>query len=168
MLKDQIEVYKTRWRQLQPRERIILSAGIAFLIFFILYAGIWSPMQDKLKRLRSSVPQAQQKLAWMQVNAAQAKRLRARGPAQKQPGSLLTRLEQATVARGLRQNVSKMEPDGTDGIRLIMEEVSFNSLVSLLADLQKRSGLKVESLTLDSSADTPGIVSARLALRGPR
>lgn len=107
MLKDQIEVYKARWRELQPRERTILSAGVVFLVVFILYAGIWSPVQDKLKRLRSSVPQAQQKLAWMQVNAAQAKRLRTRGPARKQPGTLLTRLEQATVSRGLRKNVSK-------------------------------------------------------------
>lgn len=166
MNSDFLEPYKQRWLALQPRERTILIAGTAFLFIFFVYAGIWAPASKRISKLRTAVPKAEQDLAQMQVNAAQIKRLQIRKPSKRKTGSVLTRLEKTAVSKGLRKNISKMEPDGSDRVRLTIEEISFNDMISLLADLQKQSGLRVESLTLDSNADNPGIVSARMALHG--
>ncbi|MDH5649288.1 MAG: type II secretion system protein M [Gammaproteobacteria bacterium] len=162
------EILKTRWLALEPRERSMLALGGICVVIFIFYIGIWYPVQKNLHRIQTSLPEAQRQLAWMRVNAAQVKQFQMRRPAGASQGNLLSRFEQAAVSRGLRKNISKMEPDGDTGIRLTIEEVSFNSLVSLLSDLQKQNGFNVESLIIDAATELPGTVSARLSLRSSR
>ena len=81
-------------------------------------------------------------------------------------GNLLATVEQAAVARGLRQHMTKMEPDSGNGVRLTFDQVSFNAVTSLLADLQKQNGLRVETASIEALADNPGTVNARLLIRG--
>lgn len=157
--------YRTWWEGLMPRERQILAVGGVVLLFFVFYLLIWAPMQRDLTRLRASVPEDRSKVALMRAQSAQAQQLRARLPTATQRGNLLSMLEQSASARGLRQSINRMEPEGANGARLILDEVSFNALLSWIADLQGQ-GIRVENATIQKRP-TAGLVQARVLLRAP-
>lgn len=159
-----LEPYLARWRSLQPRERYMVTA-VAILLVFILCLGFWLPMQREINRLRTAVPQARTQLAQMRLDSTQIVQLRASGVSAASGGNILARLEQSATARGLKQNITRMEPEGTSNARVALDGVNFDALVGWLADLQSQGGLRVEKATLETRP-VPGTVNARLVLRG--
>ncbi|MFV1993630.1 MAG: type II secretion system protein GspM [Acidiferrobacterales bacterium] len=155
------------WDKLQQREKIMVSSMVTIIILFLFYVTFWLPLSKDIRKLRISVPKAESKLAIMHVQAAKIKSLKSRNPLKAGSGGLLTQLEQTATNRGLRQFITKMEPDGDSGVRITIEGVSFNNLLSLLSDLHKKSGLRVENANINPAEESPGIVNARLVLKGP-
>ena len=153
-----------RWRGLQPRERLVITAG-AIVLLILLYVILLVPLQQEVTKLRVDVPRKQAQLAIMRVQAKQVMRLRAGGRRSSGSGNLLSRLEQSANARGLRQHITRMEPEGSNGARLSLDGVNFNTLVSWLADLQAQTGVRVEKANMESQPPE-GSVNARLVLRG--
>lgn len=158
-----LEPYIAKWQGLEPRERQLAIAGGILALVFLFYLIVWAPMQRDLARLRVTVPQDSAKLALMRAQAAQVQQLRARMPSRSQSGNMLSRLEQAASSRGLRQHVTRMEPEGQNGARLTMDDVSFNVLLSWLADLQSQ-GIQVENASVQGRP-SPGLVNAKILLR---
>jgi general secretion pathway protein M len=154
----------TRLRNLTPREQLIYLGGAA-AVLLILYLSLWLPVQRELSRLRTAVPQEKTQLAQMQVQAMEVNQLRASGRLPTAGGNLLARLEQSATANGIRDRITRMEPDGSNGARLSLDGVNFNALVSWLAGLQNQGGVRVEKAILESQP-TLGTVNARLTLRG--
>jgi len=161
-----LQPLKERWQALQPRERLLLAAGGIFLALFIFYAGLWLPLQKDLKRLRAGLPQAEKQLALMRVQAGQIKRLKNTRRPGVSGGNILSLMEQAVTSRGIRDKITKMEPDGTDGVRLTLEGVPFNTLIDLLSGLQTQKGLRLTNATIDGASEVPGTINARLTLHG--
>jgi general secretion pathway protein M len=151
---------KDLWAQLGPRERWLAGVGAGVVALVALYTLTWIPIQRDLARLRAAAPKAQQQLAWMRAQAPLAREFRGRGT----PGStnLTVTLEQTASAQSLKP--ASIELDGTHGARVKLEAVSFNALVTWLADLQKNHGLLVDDAQIDAHA-TAGLVNARLRLR---
>lgn len=158
-----LDPYLARWRELEARERRLLTWGGAALVLFLLYALIWAPLRADLDHLRSSVPQNQTKLALMRAQALEVAQLRSRTPTSTPGGNLLSTVEQSAMNRGLRQSMTRIEPEG-NAARVTFEEVNFNSLVTWLAELQAQ-GVRVENANLQRRPNV-GLVSARLVLRG--
>lgn len=154
------------WQGLQARERLALGVAAVFIVVSLFYGLLWRPMQNDISKWSKDLPLAQKQLARMRVQAAQAKRLRASSRRTGGNANLLTTVEQAAMARGLRQYLNNMEPEGDDGVRLSLEGASFNGVLSLLADLQKQHGLRVETASFQGKPDTPGNIDARLLIRG--
>ncbi len=152
------------WRNLQPRERGIIVTGTVIAVVLLFYTLAWLPMQRDLERLRVSVPKARAQLALMQVQARQVARLRTRASSTVDTGNLLTRLERSALERGLRESITRMEPDDNDSARLSLDGVNFNTLLSWLADLQQQNGVRAASATITAQPD-PGTVNVRLLLR---
>ena len=161
-----LEPYRVRWMALEPRERRVLTVAIVVLAAFLFYILLWSRMQSDLGRLRVSVPKDQARLGIMQAQAMQVAQLRAQGvTGRTQGGNILSVIEQTAAARGLKQAITRMEPEGANNVRLNLDSVSFNALVTWLGDLQKQHGIRVDSTTLEA-LPAPGMVRARLLLRG--
>lgn len=159
-----LNIIQGHWRGLQPRERMVLTGGgIALLV--MLYFIILLPMQNELADLRKAVPKEKAQLALMRVQAKQVTRLRASGKPAVTSGNLLSRVEQSATVRGLRQNITRMEPDSDNGARVSLDSVSFDSLASWIDDLQKQAGVHVEKASFETQPE-PGMVNARLTLRG--
>lgn len=166
-LRAELEPYLARWRALPPRQRLVFGGAGALLGVILFYLLLWSPMTSNIARLREAVPQDRQKLAVMRAQSKEAAQLRTSGAAlAKRGGNILATLEQAASARGLRQNITRMEPEGASGAHVTLEGAHFNALLSMLHDLQTQSGVRLENATLESHAE-PGHVNARLTLRGP-
>lgn len=154
------------WRGLQPRERVIIAVGSITALILVCYTLVWTPVQRDLARLRVSVPKAQAQLDLMRAQAHQIARLRAGASPTGTTGDLLTKLERSALARGLRQHITSMEPDGDNAARLSLDAVNFNALLSWLADLQQQSGVRADTATITAQPDA-GIVNVRLLLRRP-
>lgn len=161
-----IKQVRSNWEKLQPRERIMVAAMIAVITIFLFYVLFWLPITKDLKKLRVSVPKAEAALALMRVQAVKIKSLKSRLPRANGSGGLLSQLEQAATQKGLRQFITQMEPDGSSGVRMTIEGVSLNNLLSLLSGLHKKSGLRVENATISPITESPGIINARLVLKG--
>ena len=154
----------TRLRNLTPREQLIYLGGAA-AVLLVLYLSLWLPVQRELSRLRTAVPQEKTQLAQMQVQAMEANQLRASGRQPMAGGNLLARLEQSATVSGIRSRITRMEPDGSNGARLSLDNMDFNALIGWLGNLQAQGGVRVEKATFEAQA-TAGTVNARLVLRG--
>lgn len=154
------------WRGLAPRERLVVGVGGALVALLLFYALLWAPLQGDLARLRTNVPREEQQLQWMRAQVSRVKQLRAAAPSMVQGQGLLSFVEQSAQAYNIRTNIKRVEPEGSNAVRLSIDGVAFNSLIEWLANLQKQGGLRIENADLDP-LPTPGTVNARLRLRAP-
>lgn len=157
---------RNTWNSLQSRERLAIAIGAVVLLVLLGYSVVWAPVQRDLASLRSEVPKQRAQLALMRVQAQQVVQLRSNAPSKIGSGNLLTKLEQSAQSRGLRENITRMEPDETNSVRLSLDGVDFNSLLRWLEELQTRNGIRLATATITAQSD-PGLVNARLLMRGP-
>ena len=157
---------RNAWHSLQSRERLIVGIGAVILLTLLGYSIVWAPVQRDLPNLRIDVPKQRTQFALMRVQAQQVARLRSGAPAKIASGNLLTKLEQSAQSRGLRENITRMEPDETNSVRLSLDSVDFNALLRWLKELQIQNGIRPETAIITAQSD-PGLVNARLLMRGP-
>lgn len=155
---------KTWWAGLAPRERAILGAGLAVLLVLILWLWVWEPIAKGRSELRSEVAALQAELGWMEQVSDQVRRRAAQSSAaagaSAAGGSVLTLVEVAANASGLKSDIERVQPEG-QGARLWFDEVGFDRLIAWLGQLEQRHGLKVSQLAVDARGE-PGMVSARV------
>lgn len=152
------------WGALAPRERQLATGGALLLGLVLLYLLLWAPLRHEVVRLRAGVPDARAQLARMRTQAASIPALRGRSAVPPAPGMLTAVVEQSANARGLRKQISHLEPDGSNGLQITAESISFNGLIEWLADLRDNNALIVDNLSLDAATAT-GAVNARIRLR---
>ena len=70
----------------------------------------------------------------------------------------------SATAKNYELSFSRFEPIGDDRVRLWMEQIKFNNLVSWLGELETNNGISAVDISLDSAS--PGYVSVRLTLQG--
>ena len=162
----QFDRLRNTWNSLQSRERLVVGVGAAILLALLGYSIVWAPVQRDLSNLRIDVPKQRTQLALMRVQAKQVAQLRGSAPAKIASGNLLTKLEQSAQNRGLRENITRMEPDETNSVRLSLDSVDFNALLRWLKELQTQNGIRPETTTITAQSE-PGLVNARLLMRGP-
>lgn len=152
------------WRSLAARERFVLAVGAALAAVILVYALLWAPLQRDLTRLRADVPQAQQQLRWMKAQAGRVRQLRASASAAVPSNGLLSFVEQSAQSYNISDKIRRVEPDGSNSVRLAIDGVAFNSLLEWLANLQKQGGVRIENASLEPGT-AAGVVNARLLLR---
>jgi len=158
-----LDSLRSQWNKLAPGERRLATIGGIVLGFTLLYILFWLPVQAELTRLRQSVPVEHAQLLHMRSQAASIAPLRSHRGTKPAAGTLLSVIEQSATARGMRGFITRMDASGSNNVQLTLEAVSFNSLLSWLADLQDSYSLRVESTTVDAHT-APGTVKAKLKL----
>jgi general secretion pathway protein M len=154
------------WDKLQPRERLILTLGCAISLVLILYAGFWYPLQRDVARLQGSIGDQRATVIWMQNAAREVEQLRSNSAARRGSSGapLLTLVEQSARQAGLGASLSRVEPQGSDQVRVWLEAAAFDSMVGWLGQVRQSQGVEVESVVLDPQKDA-GLVNARLVLQ---
>ncbi len=156
------------WDGLRPRERLMVSTAAVITALTVFYLALWEPLHQRNEQLRARLAEQRALLVWMEERAAEVRALRG-GPA---PGrlpagdSLLGVIDRTARGADLKGRVSRIEPDGEDGVRVWLDGVAFDALVRWLARLQRQYGLTAASAVIDREG--PGKVSARLVIRGGR
>ena len=164
MIRTGMEAARAAWLRLAPRERRVIALGAALIVAVAVYLFVLAPFSRSLAKLRTEVPQLRTQLAVMREQAALIESLRRGGSARAQAAKLPALAEQAAGTHGLRAVITRIEPEGANGLRIAIEGAPFNAMLAWLAELQQRSGLRVETAAIESQ-ETPGTVNARLTLR---
>lgn len=160
---------KAWWAGLAARERLILMVGGAVLALIVFWIAIWEPLVQGRSALRAEVARLSAEAVWMDQVADDVRRRARLAPASTgvpAQGSVLTLIEVSANAAGLRQALSRVQPEGA-GARLSFDQVGFDPLMSWLADLETRQGLQVTQLSIDVG-EAPGQVAARILLERSR
>ena len=164
MIGRAMETVRNAWLRLAPRERQVIALGSALVAAVAAYLIVLAPFTRSLASLRVEVPKLEAHIAVMREQATLVERLRRSGSARTPAAKLPAVAEQAAESHGLRVTITRIEPEGTNGVRIALEGAPFNAMVAWLAELQQRSGLRVETAAIDA-IEAAGTVNARLTLR---
>lgn len=150
---------------LQPRERAALIAATLITVVALIYVLAWEPLDSAVSRLRDGLTTQSAALAWMRSASSEVQQLRRARPSRavSRNRSLLSVVDQSAQRAGLRQALQRMEPEGSDSVKLWVTTTAFDTLVVWLGELQSRDGVTVSSLSI-SPTEVPGQVEARLTL----
>lgn len=143
------------WSGLQQREQqLVLVAGAAVMIG-AFYWLLWLPLHQARAQQQQNLQLAKQQLTMLQQAIPQLQAAGSEGV--KRSGSLSQVISSSARSEGIK--VSRMQPQN-DQLSLVLEDVSFDKLLSWLHALQYQHGVKLVNLDL-ATADKSGIVRVR-------
>lgn len=151
------------WQNLQARDQRTLIIGGVAVTLLLIYSLVIDPFAQEVERLEKSVAADRELLAWMEQSAKQVKQLRgsAKEPARSNQ-SLLSLVDASAKQGGLGKALKQVKPEGT-GVRLRLEEASFDELAKWLGRLGTEQGVNVTTLTLNRT-ETEGKVNVTVVL----
>lgn len=152
---------------LEPRERVLVYAAAAVIGVLLVYSLFIQPLYSKYDKLVDSVDQQRETVQWMQQNAVTIRQLKGAGPAAGQGlagRSLLSVADSEARSARLGPALKRVEPEGSDAVRVWLDGASFDELVGWLEVMSSRYGADVDTITLER-AEAAGLVNARLTLR---
>lgn len=158
--------FLTYFNQLQPRERAMLIVAGVVVSLMVLYLAIWEPFMGRNERLANSVREQAALVQWMEQSAAEAKSLRG----SQRPGvgrgaeSVLGIIDRTAKSGKLGEAMKRVDPDGTDRVRVWLDQAPFDDMVVWLERIERDYKLTVDTAVIDSVG--PGRVSARLVIEG--
>lgn len=151
---------------LEPRERLFVAIGGVLLVIFLLWAVLLNPLYGASASAASRIEAKRNTLVFLRGAAAElagATHLPAAGP-DLSGQSLVVIVDRSAREAGLGTALTRNQPVGEDGIRVRLENASFDAVTGWLAALNAGSGLAIESASFDRTPDD-GRVNASLDLR---
>jgi general secretion pathway protein M len=156
-MKKQVLAY---WHGLKEQEqRLLLVAGVVFILF-VLIMGVFKPLNASVEKAQKDRQQQAELMLWVQESVH---KLKASTP--KQASTANTSLSQiVNSSRGRYNiNISKMQPTD-NSLRLTIDSVEFNRLVSWLDELVNRHGVTIENVELSQDGQSGFVRVSRLVL----
>jgi len=161
---------KERWQQLAPREKQLLILMSVVVLITLFYFSLWKPLKTGIEDGELRIKAQTRALTEIRKQAAEVRQLRASGAGNrntvKDSTSLLGLIERSAKQKNIKGGLQKVQPEGQREVRVWMENVSFDQLISWLDLLSNRHGIKINDISLERS-NTPGIVSGRILLQTP-
>jgi len=160
---------KSWWMSLQPRERLVFSAAGVIAILALMYLLAVEPFIKHRTLLTQRVKAQRQELVWMQQTSEQVKRLLATSPEHTRTSynrSLLGVVDSSSRTNKLRKSIQRMEPEGSNGVKLWIEDADFDTLIRWLGSLNTSQDVYVARATI-SRGDALGLIDTRLSLQRP-
>ncbi|ROH89613.1 type II secretion system protein M [Stagnimonas aquatica] len=157
-----------RYRELQPRERLIVALGAAVLALTLIYLLLWEPFAKAHERQQAALTEQRALAERLETIGVVVQRARASGLGAVQGGgqSLLTLVDQAARLPELGKAPTRLQPDGETEVKIWFEDVPFDNLARWIGILQSRYGVSVSGAEIERRASA-GLVNARLSLVRP-
>lgn len=152
---------------LEQRERILVYGLAGLLAVILVYVIAFRPLYAGFDRLVASVEEQRTTVQWMQQSAATVRKLRSAGNATAEGlggRSLLSVTDSAARTANLGSALKRVEPEGSDAVRVWLDGAAFDAVVGWLEVMSSRYGAVVDTITLEK-AGSPGRVNARLTLQ---
>lgn len=143
------------WTGLQQREQKLVAGAAVVVVVGLFYWLLWQPLHQAKQTQQQKLQSAQHQLSQLQQLMPQ---LKAAGAAPARTGGSLAQII-SNSARSGGIKVSRMQPQN-EQLTLVLEDVSFEQLLSWLHALQYQHGVTLVNVDL-ATADKPGIVRVR-------
>lgn len=149
---------------LQSRERIFVTIGALAVIATLAYSVVWSPLQNGWQQSRDDVARKSALLAQAEATLALSQTSNGARPATPTDSRSLTVLIANTVsAQGLGAAYKSSSPSGNQGLRVSLENASFDQLIAWLGVLQNDFNIRISAGSI-TRRDADGRVDASLVL----
>lgn len=154
-----------RYRELQPREQLIVGVGLVFVSLTLIYTLLWAPFALARSHQQTALAAERDIAQRLEVIGSAVQRARSQGFAgvQGQGQSLLTLVDKASREPQLGKTPSRIQPEGEKEVRVWFEDVSFDAMARWSASLESRYGLTVSNAEFEKRP-VPGVVNARLTI----
>jgi general secretion pathway protein M len=160
-----LEQLIARWKDLDSRERIALSSAGVVVAGAVLFLAVVDPVLTARASLRNDVRALSEDVAWMREAAPRIGVTRSgTDPSGGGGETVLSAVDASAQRVGLRGAVRRLQPEGSDGVRITLDDASFDAVVVMLGDLRDR-GVQIERLTLRRDGGAAGLVDGSLSLR---
>lgn len=151
----------TEWfRQLAPRERLVLGVGALLAVAIVAWTFIWTPLRDGTAELEARVDERAREV----VDLRRAANLRSTPPtgiAAIDSTNILFLIDE--TARQLGLEFTRSSPDGPNAITVSFSRVRFDLLLGWLIDLEQVHGVAVERASFTHSG-SDGFVNGQVRL----
>lgn len=138
------------------RERILLLVGLFLAIVWVLYAGLWRPLQTREMILMAQIERHSS--AIMMLESAPVPQAATAATDARPVPVIIT-----DTAADFSLTIRRLEPDG-EGARVVLDEVGFDNAILWLDQLDRNHGLRVRSIEM-ARRPAPGVVTATLTLQ---
>lgn len=162
MMNQFLDDVRSRFDDLEKRERIALTGLAVFLSTVVFYLAVWAPINEFVDDGQRDYARHLSLLEHLRSTEAEARASKGKSQRQVSSGSLLTTVTKAAQAVGV--SPSRMQPEGSDAVSVWFDSVAFTRLMLFLERLQAREGVVVRQISVERQ-DESGKVSARLVLR---
>jgi len=154
------------FESLEQRERLFVSLGAVIVTLALLYALIWSPLDQGHRSMQSSVDSWQRSLTELRpLRGAQAAPANVSLPANTSQQTPVVIVDLTLRARGLDRSLRRSQPTTGNGIRVEFENVAFDDLILWLDDLSSQYAMEVASGSMSTTTQAgPGRINATLTL----
>ncbi len=141
-------------------QRIILVLAV-LVIVSLLWVVLWKPVSDWRAIETNRQTNAQQLLDWINGNEAAIRAAGRNANANQTGRALIPLITKAADAHELKLN--RLQPESNGVISVVLQQQSFNKIVSWIAQLRENNGVTVQRASFDG-ADAPGYVNAQIRL----
>lgn len=157
-----------RYRELLPREQLIVAIGLVVVGILLIYSLLWAPFSLARSRQATALAAERDMAQRLETIAGVVQRARSQGigAIQGQGQSLLTLVDTAAREPQLGKTPSRMQPEGEKEVKVWFEDVGFDALSRWIASLESRYGVAVVNAEFEKRS-TPGVVNARLTVVRP-
>jgi type II secretory pathway component PulM len=148
------------YRQLAEREqRMVLWGGAAAAVLVVV--GLILQLGASVAKAEERVQHRREDLAFIVAATPRIQALPAARPGE----SLAIAVDRMAREGGLADTLAGVEPAANGALRARFTGAPFDSIVLLLARLQKERGVEAETASVTAAAET-GLVDATLVIRG--
>lgn len=155
---------KTWFANLEVREQKLVAGAAVFIIFAVLYMGMWQPIDSAQTRTLNGVETWQRSVNTLRSLKGRLGATDGRQGSQRNINQPLVVVIDSTLRVRNMTAPQRSQPTGSN-IRVEFENVSFDDVMLWLGDLSSQYALQVHSGSFTSTSSTaPGRVNAQLTI----
>jgi len=158
---------KSYLQQLTPRERnLVILAGIA-VFAMLFYFALWAPLQKGIENKHRLVSLQEEQLKTMQGQALDIRLAQGSSRSRQSitdSSSMLSVIDRTAKKRKLKSTLQKAQPEGEDGVRLWLVDITFDQMIEWLNQLDLEYGIYVSDISIERD-EKYGRVDSRILLR---
>jgi len=158
---------KSYLQQLSARERnLVILAGVA-VFAMLLYFVLWMPIQKGIENKHRLVALQEEQLKTMQKQALDFHATQGSSRNRQNvtdSSSLLSVIDRTAKQRKLKSTLQKAQPEGDDGVRLWLVDITFDQMIEWLNQLDLKYGIYVSDISIERD-EKYGRVDSRILLR---
>ncbi len=155
------------WGSLNRREKAMVAATAAVVLVLVSYFAIIQPLVKQLQFNQGRIPAQRELLTWMEQSSRKVLQFRALNQnTAKYTGkeSAPDLISKTATGRGFGDSIKRVEPTADQGVKVVIEEVNFDNIISWIALLQEHYGLTVADISIERAKD-PGFVNVQVLFK---
>ena len=158
---------KDWWETLQPKDRYMVLVGGVVVAIAILYFVVWTPVSASRNNKEMRVENKRETVIWMAQKKKEVEHLKRINPnlfnQATDSRSLLAIVDNGAKQMGTRSSITRIDPDGENKVSIWVEDISFDHLIVLLGELERRNYVQIADASLNKSEQI-GKVSGKVTL----